>query len=95
MKLSQPVSVDGNVVLLRFQYPFHRDKIIADIKTKHLVEDCIVSIIGNSDLRIDGTVAIKPPPTQEAGNRDVVAKILTAFGGHVVEERDGRIGSVT
>ncbi|GEM_PF-643111 len=84
MKLAHPASFDGKLLLIQFQYPFHRDKIISDIKTKHMVEDCIRTVTGSHDLHIDGVVTVADAVDKEPHSQDVVSNILKAFGGQLI-----------
>lgn len=83
LKISQPEEVRGNVVLIRFQYSFHCDKIVHDVKHRQLVEACASKVLG-STVKIDGTVG-EDPSHAEARQGDMVSNILKAFGGQVVE----------
>ncbi len=85
LKISKPVAVQDNVVTIQFQYPFHREKILGELKTKRLVEDCCREVLGNPDVRLEGTVGEIAPQTQDAV-LDNAANILKTFGGKIVEE---------
>lgn len=85
LKISRVEEVRGNVVVLRFQYPFHRDKIIGDIKHRRIVEECARAVLGCEALTIDGIVG-EDSEVQEQRKEDMVSNILKAFGGQVVEE---------
>ena len=39
LSISRPEAVTGNTVVIRFQYPFHREKIVREAKNKYAVED--------------------------------------------------------
>ena len=85
LKISQPIAIEGEVVTVRFQYSFHREKIIEDIKTKRLVEECLREAVGDSRLRLEGIIGKTDEPLESKG-KDAVSTILNAFGGQVVEE---------
>ncbi len=84
LNISKPDSVEGTTLTLRFPYPFHRDKVIADIKNKHLIEACGRSVFGVPELLLEGIVQVSSPE-QPAASGDVVENILQAFGGAVIE----------
>ncbi|MFA4955206.1 MAG: DNA polymerase III subunit gamma/tau [Patescibacteria group bacterium] len=85
LKISQPIAIEGEVVTVRFQYSFHREKIIEDIKIKRLVEECLREAVGDSRLRLEGIIGKADEPLESSG-KDAVSTILNAFGGQVVEE---------
>lgn len=85
LKLTRPLSVDGSLLTLAFQYPFHREKIVGDIKTKRLVEDCMAEALEQEGVRIEGTIAGEEPAVKETRSRDMVSNILKAFEGQLVE----------
>ncbi len=91
MKLARPVSWDNKLLMLEFQYPFHRDKIIDELKTRHLVEDCVRAVTGQPELRIDGVVAASKVDSAVVPNSDVVSNIVKAFGGHIIEDGDVKV----
>lgn len=87
LKLARPESLQGNVIMIRFQYPFHRDKVLNDLKHRRLVEAALEQMF-STKLSIDGIVGAEGTaanPAAQAGNTDMVAAILKAFGGQVVE----------
>lgn len=85
MKIAHPLSVNGNVVTISFQYPFHKEKVINDTKTRHLVEACLREALG-VDVTIEGVVAAESEASQEARSKDIVTNILKAFGGQIVDQ---------
>ena len=85
LKISRPESVQGKTVCIRFQYPFHRDKIIGELKTKRLVETAMRQVLGCDDVIIDGVVGETIGQRTERQTADIVSKVLSAFGGQVVE----------
>jgi DNA polymerase-3 subunit gamma/tau len=84
LKISQPHEVQGSVLVVRFQYPFHKDKIVADVKNRRIVEECARAVLGVSSLTIEGIVGEDAARTEER-SQDMVTNILKAFGGQVVE----------
>lgn len=83
LKISRPEYIEGNTVTLRFQYPFHYDKIITDSRHRRIVEEAFQVVFG-TQLQLAGVVG------EEAGEggqkkSDMVSNILKAFGGNVVE----------
>jgi DNA polymerase-3 subunit gamma/tau len=85
LKITQPESVRGTSVVLRFQYPFHCEKIINDLKSKRIVEAALREVLGRDDLLIEGVVGETLGDADRPQTKDIVAKVLNAFGGTVVE----------
>ncbi len=84
LKISKPEMMQGNTVIIRFQYGFHRDKIISDPRNRKTVEDAVRQILANDTLLIDGIVGEDAIVTEQR-SQDIVGNILKAFGGSVVE----------
>jgi len=84
LKISRPESVLGNVLTIRFQYPFHREKILGEVKHLRVVEECAREVFACPDLKLDGVIG-EDPAHQEERSKDMVGNILKAFGGQVVE----------
>ena len=84
LKISQPESIQGNTIVIRFQYPFHRDKIINDVRHRRMVESCLNQVMETQGLMIDGVIGEDPARATER-SQDAVSNILRAFGGSVVE----------
>ncbi|MFH1621237.1 MAG: DNA polymerase III subunit gamma/tau [Patescibacteria group bacterium] len=85
LKLCRPLEVRENVVVLGFKYPYHREKIVEEIKSKRLVEDCLREAVNSNNLHIEGI--IDNQEIAEEKPADMVGKILKAFEGQVVEEK--------
>lgn len=85
LKTCQPESVSGTTVIIRFQYPFHREKIVDDLKSKRMVEAALRIALGRDDLLIDGVVGEVIGGSDRPTTADIVSKVLNAFGGTVVE----------
>lgn len=85
LKISHPVSVDGELVTIRFQYPYHKEKILGDLKNRRIVEDCVRQALNSPNLKLEGIVGDAPVANDEA-QRDTVASLLKTFGGNLVEE---------
>ncbi|MBP9762966.1 DNA polymerase III subunit gamma/tau [Patescibacteria group bacterium] len=83
LKISRPERVDGSLITVRFQYPFHHDKVITDMKHRKIVEEALQVVFGQT-LQLAGVVGDEG---MEAGQKksDMVSNILKAFGGAVVE----------
>lgn len=84
LKLSRPEMLRASTLIIRFQYPFHRDKIISDMKHRRLLEDTIREHLGYH-LSVEGVVGEEQKEATEARSGDMVNSILKAFGGQVVE----------
>lgn len=85
LKISKPERVDGATLIIRFPYPFHRDKVITDGKNLRLITECAREAFGYPGLTVDGIV-VTPEASEEAGTSgDVASSIMKAFGGTVVE----------
>lgn len=85
LKISKPERVDGTMLIIRFPYPFHRDKVITDGKNLRLITECAREAFGYPTLTVDGIV-VTPEASEEAGTSgDVASSIMKAFGGTVVE----------
>lgn len=83
LKISRPEHVEGGTVTVRFQYPFHYDKIVSDVRHRKLVEEALQQVFG-TPLQLAGVVG------EEGGEHgqkksDMISNILKAFGGTVVE----------
>lgn len=87
LKITHPESVEGNVLTLRFQYPFHRDKTLKDTKTRHMVEEAFALLLDVPKVHCEGIV-VNPSEGQESASRDVVSNIMRAFGGQLVDGVD-------
>ncbi len=85
LKFSQPIDVKENILVISFKCTFHREKIMEEIKSKRLIEECLREVLGSSNLLVDGITenqkSIEVKPT------DMVGKILKTFEGQMVEER--------
>lgn len=90
LKICQPERLEGKTIVIRFQYAFHREKLLEDVKTKHLVERVVRTVLKNEELLIDGFCASAsdgtvPEKDLSRAPADIVSKVLDAFGGQVVE----------
>lgn len=86
LKISKPERLEGDVLVIRFPYPFHRDKVIGDSKNLRLVEGCAQKVFGAPKLRLDGIVlAPEEENAAPSAPQDVVGNLLKTFGGSVVE----------
>lgn len=84
LKISRPEYVDGETVYIRFQYSFHRDKVIADLKNRRIVEEALRETLQMPTLKVEGMIG-EDQSTPEAHSQDTVSNVLKAFGGSVVE----------
>ncbi|MFA5935256.1 MAG: DNA polymerase III subunit gamma/tau [Patescibacteria group bacterium] len=85
LKTSRPIETSGSVITIRFQYPFHRDKILNDIKNRRLVENAYNKALKMEGIHLEGLVGEDAQVTEKR-SADMVSNILKAFGGQVVEE---------
>ncbi len=92
MKITHPSAVHGSTVVISFQYAYHREKIVADTKAKHLVESCLREVLG-VDVVIDGVVETESDESREARSQDIVSNILKAFGGQIVDAESPASGT--
>ncbi len=82
LKISRPEAVEGSVITVRFQYPFHYDKIVTDGRHRKVVEEAFKTVFGQP-FQLAGTVGEETAEGQRKS--DMVSNILKAFGGNVVE----------
>lgn len=85
LKISQPEKFQGSVITIRFQYPFHLEKIIDDLKNRRIVEGALRQVLGREDLKIEGVIGENIGTADRPVTADIVSKVLNAFGGSVVE----------
>lgn len=83
LKISRPEQVEGNTITIRFQYPFHYDKIITDGRHRKVVEEALKTVLGQT-FQVAGTVGEEQGQDGQKKS-DMVSNILKAFGGNVVE----------
>ncbi len=84
LKTSSPHSVEGNTVFIKFQYSFHRDRLIGDGKNRAIIQEAARIALKNDQIMIEGIVASEAAAAP-GGAPDMVGNILQAFGGSVVE----------
>nr|MBP7134062.1 hypothetical protein [Patescibacteria group bacterium] len=85
LKISRPEYVQGDTVVIRFQYTFHRDKVLNDAKNRRVVEDVMREMFQAPTLRLEGIIG-EEEGSVEQRSQDVVTNVLKAFGGSVVEQ---------
>ncbi len=87
LKICRPESINGSVLFLKFEYSFHREKLIEELKTKRIVEQAIRNVMNCGDIIIDGIMGgdIKNGDSLSSAPKDIVTKVLNTFGGQVVE----------
>jgi DNA polymerase-3 subunit gamma/tau len=83
LKISRPEAIRGTAVVVRFQYPFHLDKIVSDPRNRKTVEEAMTKVFGQP-LQLEGVVG-EDAGRGEQRSQDIVSNILKAFGGSVVE----------
>ncbi|MCK9361612.1 DNA polymerase III subunit gamma/tau [Patescibacteria group bacterium] len=83
LKISRPEAIRGSAVVVRFQYPFHMDKIVSDPRNRRIVEEALAKVLG-MPLGLEGMVGEDEGRAEER-SQDIVTNILKAFGGSVVE----------
>ncbi len=83
LKISRPEQVEGNTITIRFQYPFHYDKIITDGRHRKVLEEALKTVLGQT-FQVAGTVGEEQGQDGQKKS-DMVSNILKAFGGNVVE----------
>jgi hypothetical protein len=84
LKICHAEETRGSTLVIRFQYPFHRDKVLTDTKHRRVVEECAREIFGVKDLMLEGIIG-EDAERKEVRSTDMVTNILKAFGGSVVE----------
>ncbi|HPF94991.1 MAG: DNA polymerase III subunit gamma/tau [Candidatus Magasanikbacteria bacterium] len=84
LKTASPYAVEGLNVIIKFQYPFHMDRLIGDGKNRGIIQEAARAVLKNDQLMIEGIVAADVAAAQ-GGAPDMVGNILQAFGGSVVE----------
>ncbi len=90
LKITNPVSLDGNILTLQFQYPFHKEKILGDLKNRRLLDVAITQVSGNT-YTVVGTVEAPSTVEQKSDVQvvptDTANSILTIMGGVFEEGR--------
>lgn len=84
LKISQPYAYDGSTLTIRFQYPFHRDKVITDLKNRNIVQEAVSRVLGVAGIAVEGMVQ-EDVANGEQRQGDMAGAILKTFGGQVVE----------
>ncbi len=83
LKLCKPVAVHGHEMVIHFQYPYHQQTIIGNIKNKSLIESSFRSISGFQNLVISGSLE-KEKDNETTIPKTQTGRILDAFGGQVL-----------
>ncbi len=83
LQITKVEAIRDNTLVLSFQYPFHRDKIMKTSNIKQMIELIIEELVGHK-LLIEGIVQSEESGPGEV-KKDMVDNILEAFGGSVVE----------
>ncbi len=84
LKICRPEEVRGQTLVIRFQYVFHRDKLLGEPKHRRMLEEGLQEVLGCGPIQLDGIVG-EDEGRAAARSQDVVSNILQAFGGSVVE----------
>jgi DNA polymerase-3 subunit gamma/tau len=86
LKICKPASVQGNTIFLAFEYAFHREKLIEDVKVKQTVERAIRKVLRREHLLIDGeTVTGGDHQNGSADQKDGVSRVIELFDGQIIE----------
>lgn len=80
----RPELVEGVTLTIRYQYAFHRDKIMNDGKNRRLIEDALRDMLASQDLLLESVVG-EDGPAKTKRSEDMVSNILKAFGGQMVD----------
>lgn len=83
LKLCKPVAVHGHEMVIHFQYPYHQQTIIGNIRNKSLIETSFRNISGFQNLVISGSLE-KEKDGEPAAPKTQIGRILDAFGGQVL-----------
>lgn len=86
LKIARPVSFDGSTYVIEFQYPFHRDKTLNDLKTRTMLETCMQNALGVEKVRFEGVIGAESAEAKQSRTEDTTSMIMKAFGGQLVEE---------
>ena len=62
------------VITLRFSFPFHKAKVLDDIKNRNLIQNIFQQVLGVDKVALEAVLAETPPP-------NMVNKIIGSFGG--------------
>ncbi len=85
LKITKPLALDGGKAVLGFQYPFHKDKVLGDLRNRRVLDEAITKVLG-VHLTLEGSVAVANESSEVmAVPRDAVGSIMQVFGG-VLEE---------
>jgi DNA polymerase-3 subunit gamma/tau len=84
LKLCKLVDVNGSMVIMEFQYPYHMQTILQNGKNKMTVENALRQVAGDSTLTIGGMVNTGQTDEKVETKKDTVGRLLDAFGGQVV-----------
>jgi hypothetical protein len=79
----RPLAVHGQELVIRFQYPYHQQTIIGNVKNKSLIENSLRKITGFENLIISGSLEDEKDD-QPAEPKTQVGRILDAFGGQIL-----------
>lgn len=85
---SRPIQVVGNTLTIQFQYAFHRDKLLNDVKNRRTIEDTMATVLGVPSVCCEAVIG-EDASSAVKRSEDMVSNIIKAFGGNVVEEVRG------
>lgn len=83
LKLCKPTIIQGHKLSLRFQYPYHRQTIIGNIKNKQIVENALRQVLGIDNLVIEGVDGQASDTATGTAAPSTMGRLLDAFGGQV------------
>lgn len=85
LKITRPLSLEDGKVLLGFQYSFHKEKVLGDLRNRRVLDEAITKVF-KATIRLEGTVATPNEQSEVTlASRDAVGSIMHVFGG-VLEE---------
>lgn len=79
----RPVNISGSILTIKFQYAYHKDKIVGDLKNKRMLEDIMTAVLEVPEIHFEAVIGEDPAGTEKR-SKDMVSNILRAFGGEVV-----------
>ena len=74
LKTCEIADVVSPIITLRFSFPFHKAKVLDDIKNRNLIQNIFQQVLGVDKVSLEAELADAPPP-------NMVNKIIGKFGG--------------
>lgn len=85
LKITRPLSLEDGKAVLGFQYSFHKEKVLGDLRNRRVLDEAITKVF-HTTIRLEGTVAMPNEQSEVTlASRDAVGSIMHVFGG-VLEE---------